>query len=56
MPIMVSKVADIINGWIVFSRFAKKTVPGEMRINVNGVRKPRRKPLMSSDILVEIPS
>jgi hypothetical protein len=32
MPIIVSKVADIINGWIVFSRFAKKTVPGQVRI------------------------
>ena len=31
MPIMVYKVAEIINGQIVFSRFAKKTVPGEMR-------------------------
>jgi hypothetical protein len=32
MSIRVNKVADIINGWIQFSRFAKKTVPGEVRI------------------------
>jgi len=31
MPIMVYKVADIIDGEIVFSPFAKKTVPGAAR-------------------------
>jgi hypothetical protein len=32
MPIMVYRVAEIIDGEIVFSPFAKKTVPGMMRV------------------------
>jgi hypothetical protein len=39
MPIMVSKVADIINGRIVFSRFAKKGIKGVSALSFEGFAK-----------------